>query len=165
MNQKQKLLESRGIGKLFHDKALADYEANEVIEWVQDKNHFAVGKGGNFFSTKADGYDIAILATRALVLTKVIPNLSVLHFSHACNNDTINEMWEVKCPVLITMFNPDPKYISGEKYLRLENILSYYLDHGIPFLLHFPHQLEDIGSLISPVFLDRIIKINKNFNL
>jgi hypothetical protein len=166
MNKNDKILLSKGIGKLYHNKALADYNADDVIEFVKDKNHFAVGKGANFFGVTANSYDVAILAARAVILTDVVPKLHVLHFSYACDNELINQLWQETPPILITMFNPDSRFVSGEKYLRLENILSYYLDHAIPIFLHFPvANVEATGNLINPVFLDRAIKINKNFEL
>lgn len=170
---KNRLLTNRGIGKKFHNMSLTDYpndRAKEVLSWLEDdaSKDLALGKGLIFFGETQDGYDIAVLTARAMILSG-FSKLHCVSFTLALEYETIQTFWEEKCPVMITYFQPENTHVEAERYKRLENLLNYYLDNGIPVFLHIPvdhsKQIIEYGNMISPVFLDRLLKTNTLFSI
>lgn len=166
-----RLLSNRGIGKKYHNMSLTDYpheRAAEVIKWIEtdSKNSMILGNGLLFFGETQEGYDISVLAARALILIGT-NKLHCVSFNLATEQEFINHLWEEKPPIVITNFLPDNNFVDPDRYKRLENVLNYYLDNCIPFFLHIPvdvnSQSIEYGNLISPVFLDRLLKNYKTF--
>ena len=167
--KKTKLLH-QGIGKKYHDKSLTSYDhpvAQEVVTWLENDSprHFNEGSGILFTGNTAEGYDIAILTSRALILSEM--KLYREDFIDLLDYETIQQLWDTKSPLTITNFSPDSRWVNPEAYKRLENLLNYYLDNGIIFNVHLPVDEEnpDYGDLMSPVFLDRLKKNNKKFQI
>lgn len=168
---KSRLLQNRGIGKRYLSMSLTDYphaKAKDLIDWLEDEasQQIALGNGVIFFGETQEGYDISVLTSRAFILTGM-EKLRCFSFHDTLDHETINMLWQEKYPVMITNFYPDHTYVDPERYKRLENLLNYYLDNSIPFFLHIPvefsKQAAEYGNLMSPVFLDRILKNNKTF--
>lgn len=160
-------LEARGIGKRYHDKALAEGsdKAKQMLNDLKDNElHFQMGNGANFYATDSDGYDIVILSARALILGNTLPKLTVIPYNTALDAEVVQTLWDEPRAILLTNFYPDSPSTPAEKYSRLESLLDHYLDASIPIILHFPN-LEKYGNLVSPVFLDRVRKINKSFRI
>jgi hypothetical protein len=171
--QRTKLLTNRGIGKKYHGMSLTEYPnqaAQEVKTWFEEESslHLAQGRGVNIFSEKQDGYDIAILLSRALLLNQY-EKLQCVHFQNAMDDDTISLIYEKHPPLCILNFHPDDVGVQADSYRRLENCLNYYLDNCIPIFLHFPvvgdGKSRDYGNLMSAVFFDRVSKTNKHFTI
>lgn len=168
---KSRLLQNRGIGKRYHTMTLTDYphaKAQDLIKWFEEdaSKELALGKGVMFFGETQEGYDISMLFARACLLSGQ-EKLRCFSFHEALDHDAVNLLWQEKYPILITNFYPDHSYVDPERYKRLENLLNYYVDNGIPFYLHIPvdydKQVAEYGNLISPVFMDRLIKNSKTF--
>ena len=172
-NVRIKLLANRGVGKRYHNMSLTSYpnpQAKEVLKWIETDatNYLAAGRGANFFSEVQDGYDIAMMTSRALLLSGY-EKLHCFQFQRAMEDDVISLIYEKHPPLTILNFHPDDVGISADGYRRLENCLTYYMDNCIPFFLHFPVMGDgrnlDYGNLMSPVFFDRVTKINHKFEI
>lgn len=164
-------LQYRGIGKKYHKMTLTDYphdQAKDIISYIEDdlNKDLSLGNGIVFFGETQEGYDLALLFARAAILSG-FKKLKCFSFHDTLDYEVLNAFWQDKTPVLITNFYPDNSYVDAERYKRLENLLTYYLDNGIPFFLHLPvdrHKtVVEYGNLISPVFMDRLMKNMKTF--
>lgn len=167
------VLTNRGIGKKYHEMSLTNYpdpNASTVKAWLEDESevHLKAGKGVIFFSTKEEGYDLALLSARALILSGHT-RLKAIDFNFCMDAEIISELYTEKPPLLITNFYPDASFVATDLYKKFEAVLNYYLDNCIPILLHIPAELtgpsEEYGPLISPVFLDRLKKNSKTFSI
>lgn len=172
IKDKKRVLTNRGIGKKYHDMSLTDYphdHAKDIKAWLETDavQHLTDGNGVIFFSTKQEGYDLAVLTARGLILSGYT-KLKTIDFNFCMEDEVLHEISNEKPPLLILNFWPDGVYVNAEKYKRLETILNYYIDNCIPILLHIPADQDgpetEYGSLMSPVFLDRL-KTNKKFNI
>jgi hypothetical protein len=165
------VLQNRGIGTKYHKMSLTDYpdpSASTIKAWLENESedHLKAGKGVIFFSVKQEGYDLAVLTARALILSGYT-KLKAIDFNFCMEDEVLAEIGQEKPPLLILNFFPDSSFIQTDKYKRFETILNYYLDNCIPILLHIPAEQdgpsEEYGTLISQVFLDRLLKNSKIF--
>lgn len=170
---KNRLLTNRGIGKKYHNMSLTDYphsSSKDVLTWLEESasKDLSLGKGLIFFGTTQEGYDLAVLTARALILSGYT-KLKCVSFSFAMEHENLQSFWEDRCPLMITYFQPDNSYISPDQYKRLENLLNYHMDNSIPIFLHIPvdnhSQQIEYGNMISPVFLDRLLKANTTLSI
>lgn len=164
----QRLLTSKGIGTKYVPMSLTNYGhpiAQNIVEWLDTEeavNHFAVGKGMNFFSDNEAGYDVAMLAARALILSK-LPKLQAISFVDMLDETIQSSFWEKKSPIFIHNFYPQENFIPTIEYRKLESLVNFYLDNSIAIIIHSP--TVTLGDCVNPVLLDRLSKINKNFSI
>ena len=165
------VLQNRGVGKKYHDMSLTDYphtQAEVIKTWLEKEanKHLQEGKGVILFSVKHEGYDLAMLTARALILSGYT-KLKTIDFNFCMEDEVLAEIGAEKPPLLITNFFPDASFVNPEKYKRLETIINYYIDNCIPVILHIPAEhngpKQEYGPLISPVLLDRLEKDSKIF--
>jgi hypothetical protein len=145
--------------------SLTNYEhpkAKELKEYLETTGlgDFRLGKGIIVTGPTQEGYDIAILAARALIM-QGFDKLHCWSFSYALEN--LDQLYLDKPPLLITNFHAATGIVDITQFKRLENILSHYLDNGTSVSIHSPY--EDLGDLVNPVLLDRLQKRNKKFSL
>jgi hypothetical protein len=162
MTVKTKLLRNRGIGTFFHNQSLTTNEnpkAKDVLEWITEKanNHLSLGRSLSVYSTKGDGYTIAILAARALILSGY-DKLECRSLTDAVEPEFISHIYDKHPPLMLLNF--DPNSVDEEAYRKLENCLVYYLDNMIPVFLHIPFDNADDfknkNEYVSSVFFDRV---------
>lgn len=120
-------------------------------------------------------YDIAMLVSRALLLTQKMKDLYVVDFTNLLdvNTGVLNEIASGGFPpIMITDFFPDTSVLGADPsaYKRLESIIKkYYLGNMKPIFFHIPVEFNDntnhlnYGDLIAKNFIEQIN--TKNFIL